>query len=126
MLTAAAASALIISLTRLTVSGVFLHVREVSGKKPVLAAVGTTGMILILATIPMPAGAENMPGREGHSPGVILSAETVNSVLRLFRGAEEVQVIVNSASIYFNTDNVRYCSAMHGRHASRDCRGDGA
>ncbi|HEY0329632.1 MAG TPA: DNA-directed DNA polymerase [Rhodopseudomonas sp.] len=92
-------------------SGVFLHVRETE-KAPLLAAVGTTGMILILATITAPKGAENMPHRQGQPAGVILSAETVNSVLRLFRSAEEVHVIVNESSIFFRTGDVHFCSAM--------------
>lgn len=92
-------------------SGVFFHVRE-TPNRPLLAAVGTTGMILIMATVGMPEGAENMPHRDGHPPGVILSAETVNAVLRLFRTADEVEIVVNRSSINFSTGNVRYCSAM--------------
>jgi DNA polymerase-3 subunit beta len=92
-------------------AGVFLHVRE-TGQAPQLAAVGTTGMILILASIAVPSGAENMPGKTGQPAGVILSAETVNSVLRLFRAAEEVDVVVNESSILFRTSDIHFCSAM--------------
>ena len=88
-------------------AGVFLHVREGDGR-PVLAAVGTTGMILILATVDLPEGAENMPHREGHPAGVILSSETVNAVLRLFRAADVVDIEVDSSTILFTTDDVQF------------------
>ncbi|KRR21657.1 DNA-directed DNA polymerase [Bradyrhizobium retamae] len=92
-------------------AGVFLHVREDDGR-PVLAAVGTTGMILILATVGLPEGAENMPHREGQPAGVILSSETVNAVLRLFRAADVVNIEVDSSTILFTTDDIRFSSAM--------------
>ncbi len=92
-------------------AGVFLHVREHDGRKA-LAAVGTTGMILILATTDLPEGAEDLPKGTSQTPGVILSSETVNAVLRLFRSAEKVNVEVDSSTILFTTENIRFSSAM--------------
>ncbi|WP_028165439.1 DNA-directed DNA polymerase [Bradyrhizobium elkanii] len=89
-------------------AGVFLHVAE-NGKR--LAAVGTTGTILFKATVPAPDGADDMPLNDNR-PGVILSSETVNSVLRLFRSADVVNVVVNSSSIFFYTDATRFCSSL--------------
>lgn len=89
-------------------AGVFLHVAE-NGKR--LAAVGTTGTILFKATVPAPDGADDMPMNDNR-PGVILSSETVNSVLRLFRSADVVNVVVNSSSIFFYTDTTRFCSSL--------------
>ncbi|CCD94625.1 putative DNA-directed DNA polymerase [Bradyrhizobium sp. ORS 375] len=88
--------------------GVFLHFAD-DGKR--LAAVGTTGTILFKATVPVPDGAEDMPLNDNR-PGVILSSETVSSVLRLFRNADTVNVIVNSNSIFFYTDTTRFCSSL--------------
>lgn len=45
-------------------------------------------------------------------PGVILSAETVNAVLRLYRGADVVNVVVNANSVFFYTDSTRFCSSL--------------
>ncbi len=88
--------------------GVFLHVAD-DGKR--LAAVGTTGTILFKATVPAPDGADDMPMNDNR-PGVILSAETVNAVLRLYRSADVVNVIVNANSIFFYTDSTRFCSSL--------------
>ncbi|WP_407156355.1 DNA-directed DNA polymerase [Bradyrhizobium sp. STM 3557] len=87
--------------------GVFFHVAN--GR---LAAVGTTGMILIMSSVPLPDGAEDMPQDGSGRPGVILSAETVSQILRLFRSAEEVQIVVNEHSIFVSTPTTRFCSSL--------------
>lgn len=87
--------------------GVFFHV---TGRR--LAAVGTTGMILIMTSIPAPAGAEDMPIDGSRRPGIILSAETVSQIIRLFRTAEDVQVVINEHSIFVSTDSTRFCSSL--------------
>jgi DNA polymerase-3 subunit beta len=92
-------------------AGVFLHVRE-GANRPLLAAVGTSGHILFMATVGLPEGAENMPRSGEQAPGVILSAETVAAVLRLFRSADVVSVRVDASSIVFTTENVLFCSSM--------------
>lgn len=92
-------------------AGVFLHVREDGGRK-LLASVGTTGMILILSTIDLPKGAEGMPCQDGQPPGVILSSETVNAVMRLFKSADKVNIEVDKSTILFTTENIRFSSAM--------------
>lgn len=96
------------SLPNSPMAGVFLHVVD-DGKR--LAAVGTTGTILFKATVPAPGGADDMPMNDSR-PGVILSSETVNSALRLFRSADVVNVVVNSNSIFFYTDTTRFCSSL--------------
>lgn len=88
--------------------GVFFHIRA---REDRLAAVGTTGMVFILATIPAPEGAEDMPDNGGR-PGVTLSADTINSVLKLFRSAEEVKVTVNDQAIFFQTETTHFCSSL--------------
>ncbi|WP_316206039.1 DNA-directed DNA polymerase [Bradyrhizobium sp. SZCCHNR3058] len=87
--------------------GVFFHV---AGGR--LAAVGTTGMILIMSSIPAPEGAEDMPQDSSGRPGIIVSAETVSQILRLFRSADEVTVIVNEHSIFVSTSTTRFCSSL--------------
>ncbi|WP_315764400.1 DNA-directed DNA polymerase [Bradyrhizobium sp. SZCCHNR2009] len=87
--------------------GVFFHV---TGGR--LAAVGTTGMILIMSSIPAPEGVEGMPKDGSGRPGIILSAETASQILRLFRSAEEVQVVVNEHSIFVSTPTTRFCSSL--------------
>ncbi|WP_047308833.1 DNA-directed DNA polymerase [Rhodopseudomonas palustris] len=92
-------------------AGVFLHVRDIGGRR-MLAACGTTGMILILASVDAPEGSEDMPCGDAQMPGVILSADTVSAALRLFRSAESVAIEVDASSILFTTDDVTFCSAM--------------
>lgn len=88
--------------------GVFLHVAD-EGKR--LAAVGTTGTILFKATVPAPDGADDMPMNDNR-PGVILSAETVNAVIRLFGKADVVNIVANANSVFFYTDTTRFCSSL--------------
>lgn len=95
------------------VAGVFFHVRETKSKPPALAAVGTTGLILILATVDLPKGADAMPMKDGATcAGVVLSQATVNAVLRLFRNAEKVTIEVDASAILFSTDTVRFSSSL--------------
>jgi DNA polymerase-3 subunit beta len=91
-------------------SGVYLHRREVKGRER-LAAVGTTGHFLILATAPAPDGSENMPRKDG-KPGVVLSDATVAALLGLFRHADEVAVEVDERSILIHTEDTRLCSSL--------------
>jgi DNA polymerase-3 subunit beta len=93
------------------ISGVYLHHREVDGRER-LAAVGTTGHILIMATVPAPDGSEAMPRKEGQRPGIVLSDATVTAMLGLFRNADEVAVEIDERSILIHTEEIRLCSSL--------------
>jgi DNA polymerase III subunit beta len=94
-------------------SGVFLHRREVDGRER-LAAVGTTGHILIMSTAPAPEGSEDMPSKDGQAPGVIVSDDTVAAMLNLFKAADDVNVEVDERSILLHTNETRLCSSLIG------------
>jgi DNA polymerase-3 subunit beta len=91
-------------------AGVFLHVREWSGRKA-LVAVATTGTVFLLSAIDMPKGADALPDNDGR-PGIMLSPEFVNAALRIFRSAERISVAADENKVVLSTDSTRLTSSM--------------
>jgi DNA polymerase-3 subunit beta len=91
--------------TRYYLNGIYLHIAG-SGKSATLRAVATDGHRLAQAELPVPSGANGMPG-------VIVPRKTVNEVQRLVEGSEgEVTVEVSAAKIRFTLGDVVLTSKL--------------
>jgi DNA polymerase-3 subunit beta len=88
--------------TRYYLNGVYLSTTE-SGQ---LCGAATDGHRLAQVQIPIPAGAENMPG-------VIISRKTVNQIRKLVEeSAEEIEVSLSDKQINFTFGNGRLTSRL--------------
>jgi DNA polymerase-3 subunit beta len=91
--------------TRYYLNGVYLHIAG-SGKSATLRAVATDGHRLAQAELPIPSGANGMPG-------VIVPRKTVNEVQRLVEGSEgEITIEVSQAKIRFTLGDVVLTSKL--------------
>src|ERR1700754_2049536 len=91
--------------TRYYLNGIYLHVAG-SGKSQMLRAVATDGHRLAQVELPLPAGAEGMPG-------VIVPRKTVTEVQRLIDDAgAEVSIELSSSKIRFSIGNVVLTSKL--------------
>ena len=80
--------------TRYYLNGIYLHAAG-SGKAPTLRAVATDGHRLAQMELPLPSGAEGMPG-------IIVPRKTVSEVQRLIEdGESEVLIELSSGKIRF-------------------------
>src|SRR5919106_2322840 len=80
--------------TRYYLNGIYLHVAG-SGKSPMLRAVATDGHRLAQVELPLPKGADGMPG-------IIVPRKTVGEVQRLIEDAQaEVAVELSQGKIRF-------------------------
>jgi DNA polymerase-3 subunit beta len=76
--------------TRYYLNGIYLH-PATQGRQPTMRAVATDGHRLAQAELPLPAGADGMPG-------VILPRKTVHELLRLIESSETTVGVDISAS----------------------------
>jgi DNA polymerase III subunit beta len=91
--------------TRYYLNGVYLHIAG-SGKTATLRAVATDGHRLAQSELPVPSGANGMPG-------IIVPRKTVNEVQRLVEGSEgEVTIEVSAAKIRFTLGDVVLTSKL--------------
>jgi len=91
--------------TRYYLNGIYLHIAG-TGKTSTLRAVATDGHRLAQAELPVPSGANGMPG-------VIVPRKTVNEVQRLVEGSEaEVTIEVSAAKIRFTLGDVVLTSKL--------------
>jgi DNA polymerase-3 subunit beta len=91
--------------TRYYLNGIYLHIVG-SGKKTMLRAVATDGHRLAQFELPLPAGAEGMPG-------VIVPRKTVAEVQRLIEDAEaEVAIELSPSKIRFTIGDVVLTSKL--------------
>lgn len=95
--------------TRYYLNGIYLHMAQGGSgpdKKPVLRAVATDGHRLAQVELPLPAGAEGMPG-------VIVPRKTVHELHRLIENsASAVKVGVSQAKIRFEIGTVTLTSKL--------------
>lgn len=85
--------------TRYYLNGIYLHEAEQNGIK-VLRAVATDGHRLARFEMPLPAGAEGMPG-------VIISRKTVNELRKLIdEAADKVKISLSGSKIRFAFDHI--------------------
>jgi DNA polymerase-3 subunit beta len=91
--------------TRYYLNGIYLHTAT-TGKNVLLRAVATDGHRLAQVELPVPAGAEGMPG-------VIVPRKTVNEVQRLIEDVSgEVAVELSQAKIRFTLGSVVLTSKL--------------
>lgn len=91
--------------TRYYLNGIYIHASENQGVK-VLRAVATDGHRLARFEMPLPAGAENMPG-------VILPRKAVAELRKLVEEAGDViQVGLSESKIRFNFDHIVLTSKL--------------
>jgi DNA polymerase-3 subunit beta len=91
--------------TRYYLNGIYLHTAT-SGKKPTLRAVATDGHRLAQFELPLPAGAEGMPG-------VIIPRKTVAEIQRLIEDAEaEIGIELSPSKIRFTIGNAVLTSKL--------------
>jgi DNA polymerase-3 subunit beta len=95
--------------TRYYLTGIYLHPAKVdnaAGGAPTLRTVATDGHRLAQAEMPLPAGAEGMPG-------VILPRKTVHEVVRLLEVPDTaVSIAVSEAKIRFEVGTVTLTSKL--------------
>jgi DNA polymerase-3 subunit beta len=91
--------------TRYYLNGIYLHAAETDGVK-VLRAVATDGHRLARFEMPLPAGAENMPG-------VILPRKAVAELRKLVEEAgDAIQIGLSESKIRFNFDHIVLTSKL--------------
>jgi DNA polymerase III, beta subunit len=91
--------------TRYYLNGIYLHAAQ-SDNKPVLRAVATDGHRLAQVELPLPAGAQGMPG-------VIIPRKTVHELHRLIEdSAAPVKVGVSPAKVRFEIGTVTLTSKL--------------
>jgi DNA polymerase-3 subunit beta len=91
--------------TRYYLNGIYLHAAQ-SDNKPVLRAVATDGHRLAQVELPLPAGAQGMPG-------VIIPRKTVHELHRLIEdSAASVKVGVSPAKVRFEIGTVTLTSKL--------------
>jgi DNA polymerase-3 subunit beta len=91
--------------TRYYLNGIYLH-PAAQGDRPTLRAVATDGHRLAQAELPLPAGAEGMPG-------IILPRKTVNELVRLIESSEaQVTVGVSAAKARFEIGTVTFTTKL--------------
>ena len=91
--------------TRYYLNGIYIHAAETDGVK-VLRAVATDGHRLARFEMPLPAGAENMPG-------VILPRKAVAELRKLVDEAGDViQIGLSESKIRFNFDHIVLTSKL--------------
>jgi len=91
--------------TRYYLNGIYLHAAT-TGKTTMLRAVATDGHRLAQVEIPLPAGAEGMPG-------IIVPRKTVGEVQRLIEDNEaEVGIELSSSKIRFTIGDVTLTSKL--------------
>jgi DNA polymerase-3 subunit beta len=91
--------------TRYYLNGIYLHTAE-SNKKPMLRAVATDGHRLAQAELPLPKGADGMPG-------VIIPRKTVHELHRLIEASSDtVTVGVSPAKVRFEIGTVTLTSKL--------------
>ncbi len=91
--------------TRYYLNGIYFHPAE-ANKKPALRAVATDGHRLALADLPLPKGAQGMPG-------VIVPRKTVHELHRLIEASPgKVKVSVNQAKMRFEIGTVTLTSKL--------------
>ena len=91
--------------TRYYLNGIYIHAAEQEGVK-VLRAVATDGHRLARFEMPLPAGAENMPG-------VILPRKAVAELRKLVEEAgDSIQIGLSESKIRFNFDHIVLTSKL--------------
>ena len=91
--------------TRYYLNGIYIHAAETDGVK-VLRAVATDGHRLARFEMPLPAGAENMPG-------VILPRKAVAELRKLVEEAgDAIQIGLSESKIRFNFDHIVLTSKL--------------
>jgi DNA polymerase III subunit beta len=91
--------------TRYYLNGIFLHAAENEGV-PVLRAVATDGHRLARVEIPLPDGADGMPG-------VIVPRKTISEVRKLLDDAsDDVTITVSASKIHFTLGPVELTSKL--------------
>ncbi len=91
--------------TRYYLNGIYIHAAENEGVK-VLRAVATDGHRLARFEMPLPAGAENMPG-------VILPRKAVAELRKLVEEAgDSIQIGLSESKIRFNFDHIVLTSKL--------------
>lgn len=91
--------------TRYYLNGIYLHAAETDGVK-VLRAVATDGHRLARFEMPLPAGAENMPG-------VILPRKAVAELRKLVEEAgDAIQIGLSESKVRFNFDHIVLTSKL--------------
>ena len=92
--------------TRYYLNGIYLHTAEAEGDGPVLRAVATDGHRLAQVDLPLPDGADGMPG-------VIVPRKTVHEVHRLLEASGgSVNVGVSDAKVRFEIGTVTLTSKL--------------
>jgi len=91
--------------TRYYLNGIYLHVFDRDGT-PVLRAVSTDGHRLASVELPLPAGAEGMPG-------VIVPRKTVGEIRKLIdETGDDVEISLSDAKIRFSFDDAVLTSKL--------------
>ena len=91
--------------TRYYLNGIYMHATEHEGV-PVLRAVATDGHRLARVEVPLPEGAEGMPG-------VIVPRKAVSELRKLLEGVDEdVSVSLSETKIHFSLDEIRLTSKL--------------
>lgn len=90
--------------TRYYLNGIYFHVAG-GDNSATLRAVATDGHRLAQVDFALPEGAKGMMG-------VIVPRKTVSEVLRLFEGAEDIEISVNSGKIRFASGEIELTSKL--------------
>ncbi len=92
--------------TRYYLNGIFFQISEDDNSEPVLRAVATDGHRLARMDVPLPSGADEMPG-------IIVPRKTVLEISRLLESAEGlVHIGVSDAKIQFEFDGIELTSKL--------------
>jgi DNA polymerase-3 subunit beta len=92
--------------TRYYLNGIYMHVAQASGNSSVLRGVATDGHRLARVELPLPRGADKMPG-------VIVPRKTVSELRKLIEDTEEnVGIALSDTKIRFSFDDVVLTSKL--------------
>lgn len=90
--------------TRYNLNGIYMH--EKTGSEPTLTAVATDGHRLACAGVPLPAGAQGMPG-------IIIPRKTINELSKLATEIdEEIDVALSTNQIRFSIGDIVLSSRL--------------